>query len=439
MRISIFGLGYVGTVSLGCLARDGHTVYGVDIDENKLNLIRRGMTPIIEDGMEDLIREATRSGRVEVTSDTAHAVRSTALSLVCVGTPSRRNGNQDLTAIERVAEQLGKALATKTDYHVVVIRSTVRPRTVEDVIQPILEKSSGTTVGQRFGLCYQPEFLREGSSIQDYLNPPYTIVGGDSPRSIAGVRELFGHFPGEFIATSIRTAEMLKYSSNAFHALKVTFANEIGRICQALDVDSREVMGLLCRDTRLNVSSAYLKPGFAFGGSCLPKDLRALLRVAQDTDVLVPMLSGILPSNRTHIDHAIETILMTGRRSVGIIGLSFKSGTDDLRESPLVLMAEQLIGKGLHLKIYDPEVNLASLVGSNRRYIQETIPHISSMMYESCEKVIQGSEVIVVGLNDDDLVETLCASVRADQYVLDLVGIPRRGGLTEAFFRGICW
>lgn len=309
MRISIFGLGYVGAVTLGCLARDDHYIIGVDIDETKLDTIRRGASPVIEEGLDALIKGAAGSGRVEVTKDTTYAVHNTALSLICVGTPSSRNGSQDLRAIERIARELGESTRTKSDYHVFVVRSTVLPGTVQEVIQPIFEERSGKKAGPDFGLCYMPEFLREGSSIKDFENPPYTLVGGDCDRAVRRVKEVFGQLQCEFIVTTVRTAEMLKYCSNSFHALKVTFANEIGRIAQSVGVDSREVMTLLCRDTRLNISSAYLKPGFAFGGSCLPKDVRALLRLAQDHDVAVPMLSGILPSNRTHIDHAIEIVL----------------------------------------------------------------------------------------------------------------------------------
>lgn len=438
MNISVFGLGYVGAVSMGCLVRDGHCVVGVDIDAAKLNVIRAGSTPVIEAGMDELMADAAASGRMQVTDDASDALQRTDVSFICVGTPSLRNGKQDLSAITRLTEQLGAALRDKTGYHVFVVRSTVTPGTVENVIHPILQKHSGKRVGKDFGLCFQPEFLREGSSIKDYYNPPYTVVGGDSERSVEVVRSIFRRLPCEFICTSIRAAEMLKYCCNAFHALKATFANEIGRISQSLDVDPHQVMDLVCRDTRLNISRAYMRPGFAFGGSCLPKDLRALMHLAKSNDVEVPVLSKILPSNQIHIEHAIRTILARGRKSLGMIGLTFKSGTDDLRESPLVLLAERFIGKGLDLRIYDPEVNIARLVGTNRSYIEETIPHISSLMQDTLEEVIDRSDTVIVGLNGDAIMKKLYARVRQDQFVLDLVGVPERERLA-GIYRGICW
>ena len=359
MKVSIFGLGYVGAVSLGCLARDGHHVIGVDLDQTKLDLIRNGSTPIIEEGMEELMRQAGECGRVDVTNNASDGIHCSEVSFVCVGTPARSNGSQDLTAIQRLSEQVGVAMKTKTDYHVFVIRSTVFPGTVEDIITPIIETHSGKQRGKDFDVCFQPEFLREGSSIKDYDNPPFTVIGTNSERAENVLRNLFGHLPCEFLVTSIRTAEMLKYSCNIFHALKATFANEVGRLSQAMGVESHAVMEMVCRDTRLNISPAYLRPGFAFGGSCLPKDLKAMLYVAKSKDVSVPMLENVLTSNTIHIDHAINAVLESGKKSIGLIGLSFKSGTDDLRESPLVVMAERFIGKGLNLRIYDPEVNVA--------------------------------------------------------------------------------
>jgi GDP-mannose 6-dehydrogenase len=385
MRISILGLGYVGVVSLACLARDGHTVIGVDINNSKLDLIRSGQTTVIEPGMPELMKEVTGSGRVEVTSDTAQAVEDTEVSFVCVGTPSKANGNQNLDSIVRLAEQLGRALKNKSSYHVVAVRSTVLPGTVEETIKPLIEHHAGKKEGVDFGLCFQPEFLREGSSIRDYDNPPYTVVGSQSDDCVQTIRQIFGHLPCELIHTSIRTAEMLKYCCNAFHALKITFANEVGRLSQALSVDPHAVMDLVCRDRNLNISSAYLKPGFAFGGSCLPKDLKALLYMSKNEDVAVPMLANILGSNQLHIERAVELVLRTQKKAVGLLGLSFKSDTDDLRESPLVAMAERLLGKGCKLRIYDPQVQVSRLVGANRQYIEETIPHLASLMCERFE------------------------------------------------------
>ena len=345
-KISIFGLGYVGAVSLACLARDGHEMTGVDIDPAKLEMLRRGQAPIVETGIQELTRSVIRGGKVTVTDSVRDAILGTDVSFVCVGTPARSNGNQNLDAITRVAEQIGAVLAEKTTRHVVVIRSTVKPGTVEEVIRPAIEAASGLQAGVDFSLCFQPEFLREGTSINDYDHPPLTVVGASDPHGVEALRGIFGHLPCEFVHTSIRTAEMLKYACNAFHAVKVTFANEIGRVCQAADVDPHEVMKLLCMDRQLNISPAYLRPGFAFGGSCLPKDLKALLYLAKSDDVELPMLANVMPSNTAHIEHAIEQVLASGKRRVGMIGLSFKAGTDDLRESPLVIMVERFIGKG---------------------------------------------------------------------------------------------
>ena len=437
-RISIFGLGYVGTVSYGCLVLEGHRVIGVDIDSNKLNFIRKGISPIIEEGVQELIADAAKSGRGEVTDDVAHAVQNTDISFVCVGTPASQNGSQDLSAIKRITAQIGTALRGKQDYHVVVIRSTVHPGTMEGVIKPLLEEHSGKKSDEHFGLCFQPEFLREGSSIKDYNHPPYTVIGSDSERPIEMVRHVFEHLPCEFITTSIRSAEMLKYCCNVFHAVKIAFANEVARLCQSLEVNPFEVMNLFCQDKHLNISSAYLKPGFAFGGSCLPKDLQALLYLAKMKDVNLPMLSQVLPSNSIHVERAINMVLNIGKRSVGMLGLSFKSGTDDLRNSPLVVMAEHLIGKGMNLQIFDPEVHLSRISGANRRYIETTIPHISSLMVERCEDVIDRTEIIVAGLPDKRILEVLYSRCKPDQIILDLVGAVD-GSKIKGKCYGLCW
>ena len=435
--ISVFGLGYVGAVSLGCLARDGHEVYGVDIDPAKLDLVRDGRSPIIEEGMQDLMRAVVNGGGVTVTDSLREAILATDVSFVCVGTPPRPNGNQDLTALLRLAEELGSVLSEKATRHLIVIRSTVKPGTVDDLIKPLIEATSGLKAGVDFSICFQPEFLREGTSISDYDNPPFTIVGADDEYAMEELRSIFGHLPGEMIQTSIRTAEMLKYACNAFHAVKVTFANEIGRLCQSADVDPHEVMKLVCMDRQLNISPAYLRPGFAFGGSCLPKDLKAMLYLAKTNDVELPMLANVMPSNRTHVDHAIAQVLETGKRRIGVVGLSFKAGTDDLRESPLVAMVEHFIGKGLEICIYDPAVNVARLVGANRRFIEESIPHISSLMTTDLDSLVAKSEVLVVAMKSPEVVACV-AHARTDQYVVDLAQLPdRRAG--EADYRGVCW
>jgi GDP-mannose 6-dehydrogenase len=438
MRISIFGLGYVGAVSLACLSRDGHDVIGVDIDRDKLELLRAGKTPVVEEGMVELMQQVAASGRVSVTTDAEQAVRDSDISLVCVGTPSAANGSQDQGAILRLAEAMGRALAAKTEPHVVVFRSTVVPGTVEDVLRPIVERASGKKDGVDFHLCFQPEFLREGSSIRDYDKPPFTIVGANHEHPVERLRALFGHLPCKFIPTSVRSAEMMKYSCNNFHALKITFANETARLCAALGVDAFEVMDLVCQDTQLNISRAYLKPGFAFGGSCLPKDLRATSYLAKTRDVELPMLSAILASNQEHLALALNKVLASGHRRVGFLGLSFKTGTDDLRESPLVTLAEQLIGKGVQLSIYDPEVQLAHLLGSNRRYIEQHLPHIGQLLQPDLQTVIRGSELLVVGLSTAEVAEALARHAQPEQTVLDLVGLANRAAI-PAKVEGLCW
>jgi GDP-mannose 6-dehydrogenase len=438
MKISIFGLGYVGAVSMSCLARDGHEVVGVDLDPLKLDLIRQGRSPIVEEGIQELTAAVVASGRVRVTDDVADAVRATRLSFICVGTPSSPNGSQDLSAVRRVAEQIGAALKGKDEYHTVVMRSTIQPGSMEEVVRAGLESASGKRAHLDFGLGFQPEFLREGSSIKDYDNPPFTVIGTEDPRAAETVREVFAHLPCEFIVTSVGVAEMLKYACNAFHAVKITFANEIGRLSRSVGVDSREVMDLVCRDRRLNISPAYLKPGFAFGGSCLPKDLRALTYVGRVNDVTTPMLGNVMGSNRAHIDHALDLVTVSGKRRIGMIGLSFKAGTDDLRESPLVTMAERLIGKGYDLRIYDPEVNLSRLLGANKRYIEHSIPHIGSLMSEDCAEVVRHAEVLILGLGGQPLLSAIAANSNSEQVVVDLVGVPR-GFVGPASCVGACW
>jgi GDP-mannose 6-dehydrogenase len=438
MNISIFGLGYVGAVSLACLARDGHTVVGVDIEPTKLALIREGKTPVVEEGMVDLMRSVVASGRVTVTDDVAAAISGTSLSLVCVGTPSASNGSQDQSAMLNLARDVGRAMKVKSSPHIFVFRSTLVPGTVEDVLRPIIERESGKKDGVDFHLCFQPEFLREGTSIRDYDKPPFTIVGTNAREPADQLKALFGHLPCDFIETSVRAAEMVKYCCNNFHALKITFANETARLCAALGVDPFEVMDLVCRDRQLNISPAYLKPGFAFGGSCLPKDLRATTYLAKMRDVDLPMTASILASNRVHIDAAIEKVLATGRRRVGMVGLSFKSGTDDLRESPLVLIAEHFIGKGLALRIYDPEVHLSRLLGANKRFIEQHVPHIDSLIEKDLAAVVDASDVLVVGLGGADVSAAVCQLARPDQIVIDLVNMKSREGL-KASYVGLCW
>lgn len=438
MKIAVIGLGYVGAVTAVCLARDGHQVVGVDVDRTKLDLLMQGQAPIIEEGLQEVTAEAARSGRLSVMQSVDSTIADCDLIFVCVGTPSAANGSQSLTAVERVSEQLGEVLRDAGGYPVVVMRSTVPPGTTETLVKPLLERVSGKQADRDFGLCFQPEFLREGTSVKDFRQPPFTIVGSASERTTAVLQQLFGDLPGEFIATSIGTAEMMKLVCNAFHAMKVVFANEVGRLGRTLGVDARTVMELVCRDKILNISTAYLRPGFAYGGSCLPKDLRAMLYLAKRNDVDLPMLIGMGSSNALHIEHAATLVKSHGSRKVGLLGLSFKPGTDDLRESPLVSLAEQLIGKGYDLRIYDPAVSLARLIGANRRYIEQTLPHIGSMLAEKLEEVEAYAGVLVVGFRTPEIDALLGRAAARGTPIVDLVGAAQPVAGSSAY-QGICW
>lgn len=438
MRISIFGLGYVGAVSYGCLTRDGHDVTGVDIDQGKLKLLESGTTPIIEEGMEDLIKSAAASGRARVTDDAAEAIHSTELSFVCVGTPSAANGEHDLSALRNVIGTIGAALKEKAADHTVVIRSTVAPGTTERYLVPWLEESSGKNCGTDFQVCFQPEFLREGSSIRDYDNPPFTVIGCSDDDGARKVREIFSHLESETVTTEIKTAEMLKFCCNVFHALKIGFANEVGRICRSLDVDAMQVMDLVCMDTQLNISTVYMKPGLPFGGSCLPKDTRAMVKMSHDSGVPSPIIQGIMPSNRQHSDFISRKVLEHKTKKVGLLGLSFKSGTDDLRESPLVELVETLIGKGVDIRVYDPEVNLARLTGANKRFIEEVIPHISRILVSDLPGLLSWADVIVIGRPDKEIVDAVIASASDTQHIIDTVGALKSHALVS-HYEGTLW
>jgi len=438
MNISIFGLGYVGTVSLGCLARDGHRVVGVDIVPHKLEMFRHGKSPIIEEGIQELISEVMATGRVSVTDDTVQALKDTEISFVFVGTPSASHGNQDQTALFKIAAQFGAALREKSSRHIFVFRSTVVPRTLEDFLIPIIEKESGKKCGIHFDTCFQPEFLREGSSIKDYDRPPFTVIGSQTDYAIEKLRQIFGHLPCDFYHTSIRTAEMLKYCCNNFHALKIAFANEVARLCESLKINPFKVMELFCKDKQLNISKAYLKPGFAFGGSCLPKDLRATMYIAKHFDITLPLTDSILNSNRVHIDHAITKVIHRGSRKVALIGLSFKAGTDDLRESPLVTLAEQLIGKGFSLMIYDDEVLLSRLLGANRQYIEDHIPHIGKLLNSDLKTVADSSDTLLLGSSNKELYAALRKLLTPKHYLIDLVGLENRDDLV-CQYEGLAW
>ncbi len=419
LSVSIFGLGYVGAVTTACLASKGHTVWGVDPNSIKVAALENGRTPIAEAEVEDLLTRAKTAGRVFATSNPQEAVANTEISIISVGTPNLRNGRLDLTHVQDVCQQIGTALRYKPGYHWVVLRSTVLPGTTDAVITPLLEQSSGKCAGVDFGVCFNPEFLREGTAVHDFFSPPFTIIGTHHPEHLARLKEIYAWVPGAMFDTTPSNAEMVKYACNAYHALKVTFANEIGVICGALNVDSKVVMEIFNSDTHLNISAAYLNPGFAFGGSCLAKDLRALNYRAGELDLELPLLRAILPSNAEHIDRGVTRVLATGKRDVAVIGLSFKMGTDDLRESPMVRLVKSLLGEGCRVRIWDKDVALGRLIGSNRAFIQEFIPHIGSLLSDDMDEVLSSAQVVVLGTNGP-VREKLLASLRPDQVLIDL-------------------
>jgi GDP-mannose 6-dehydrogenase len=438
MNVSVFGLGYVGSVSAASFAADGHTVVGVDVNPDKVASLNEGRSPIVEKGLDELIRDNAANGRLRATTSTKEAVDATDLSLICVGTPSRRNGSLDLAYLERVCEQIGEALADKPSYHVVVVRSTVLPGTTHDVVIPALERSSGKQYGTGFGVTVNPEFLREGTAIKDFRQPPMTLIGHNYKSDAQPTEALYSKVDAPLVNTSVRTAEMIKYASNTWHALKVCFANEVGNLCKRLDIDSHEVMDIFCRDEKLNLSSYYMKPGFAFGGSCLPKDVRAMQYRAKEVDLEMPVIQSILGSNELQIKHAIDMVVETGKKRVGLLGFSFKAGTDDLRESPIVILAEALLGKGYSLRIYDRNVSIARLVGANKEYINKQIPHLSSLLSESIDEVVGQSDVIVVGNGSPEFAEAL-RRTRPDQTVIDLFRLKMDKEDVPAQYTGICW
>ena len=397
MKISIFGLGYVGCVSAVCLADLGHTIIGVDVDQRKLAMILRGEPPIVEPGLDALLTKVLATGRFSVTDSAVAAIEGSDLSMICVGTPSRPNGSLDTQYLERVIDQIGTALRHRLEYHVIAIRSTLIPGVLGQRLIPRLESSSGRKTGEGWGVCVNPEFLREGSAIKDFQTPPFTLIGEFDRRSGDTVAAVYQALPAPLYRMSGEAASMVKYASNAYHALKVTFSNEIGALCHAFQVDSQKVMEVFVRDTHLNVSAAYLRPGFAFGGSCLPKDIRALLYAARQGDLDVPLLASVLPSNDLHIQRVVDVVRSLGSREVSLFGLSFKPGTDDLRESPLVRLAEALIGKGFRLAIHDPDVSLSNIFGRNRQYIETALPHLGELLREDLAEVARHSKIAIVG------------------------------------------
>ncbi len=436
MRLSIFGLGYVGAVSAGCLANDHHDVVGVDPNAIKVDLINRGLPPIIEKDIGEMIARSVAAGRLRATTDVVEATNATDVSLICVGTPSQLNGNLDLSYVRRVCEEIGAALKEKLGFHVVVARSTMLPGTMRNVVIPTLESASGKRAGVDFGVCNNPEFLREGTAVYDYYNPPKTVVGESDTRAGDVLVQLYEKMTAPLIRTDIETAEMVKYTDNTWHALKVAFANEIGNLSKSLGIDGHRVMEIFCQDTKLNLSPYYMKPGFAFGGSCLPKDVRALTYKARSLDLDLPVLNSILPSNQRQIEKGIKMIVDKGNRKVGILGFSFKAGTDDLRESPLVEVIEHLLGKGYELRLYDRNVNLAALTGANKDYILNHIPHISRLMVQSMDEVLAFAETLVIGNGAAEFRE-VPARATSRQVVVDLVRIIQAASSER--YDGICW
>jgi GDP-mannose 6-dehydrogenase len=437
MKISIFGLGYVGSVSAACFADRGHSVIGVDPNATKVKLMNEGQAPIVEPELGLLTAAAVAKKMLLATDDAALAVRESDISFVCVGTPSRGNGSLDFSHLENVCGEIGLALARKKAFHVVVIRSTILPGTMNNFVIPHLEKKSGKKAGVDFGVCNNPEFLREGTAIYDFRNPPKTVIGETDVKSGEIVQKLYEGLPGPMIRCSIEVGEMVKYADNAWHAVKVAFANEIGKFSKAANIDSHKVMDIFCQDTKLNLSPYYMRPGFAFGGSCLPKDVRALTYQARTLDITTPLLNSLLPSNKDQVEFGIDMIMKTGKKSVGILGFSFKAGTDDLRESPLVDVIERLIGKGFDLRLYDSNVNIAKLTGANRDYIFKVIPHIERLMVDKIEDVLAHAEVIVIGNGAKEFSDVV-PKLRPDQKVIDFVRI-KKIEQEHKNYDGICW
>jgi GDP-mannose 6-dehydrogenase len=437
MNISIFGLGYVGVVTAGCLASMGHKVTGVDVNEVKVQMLNDGLSPIIEKELPELLDINRKNGLIHATTDTREAILSTEMSIICVGTPSRSNGCLDTRYLEVVCQEIGAVLKEKDEKHVLIFRSTMIPGTMRGIVIPMLESASQKKSEEGFYVAFNPEFLRESTAVFDFNNPPKTVVGADSEDVARRILSIYGNVTGEKMITGIEVAEMVKYVDNNFHALKITFANEIGMLCKNLGLDSHQVMNIFMKDTKLNISATYLKPGFAFGGSCLPKDLRAISCLARMHDVETPLLNSLMVSNSMQVTNASKKIISYGKKKIGLAGFSFKEGTDDLRESPMVELIEILLGKGYDLKLYDRNVFLSRLIGANKEYITEKIPHISSLMVDSLDELLLDREVIIIG-NKEKEFERILTDARSDQKIFDLVRI---GDLSNARdnYEGISW
>jgi GDP-mannose 6-dehydrogenase len=437
MRISVFGLGYVGSVTAAMLARNGHQIVGVDNNPGKVQMMNAGLAPVIEPGLNELLESALSQGRLKATTNSLAAVAETEMSIVCVGTPSQKTGKVSIHAVREVSTEIGQALSEKRPGHVVVLRSTVPPGSTRNLVRPTLEEFSGGKVGVEFGLAHNPEFLREGTAIADFDNPPKTVIGAFDEMSASKTAELYAGLDAPLVRTTVETSELVKYVDNVWHALKVCFGNEVGNICKAIGIDSHEVMDIFCRDTKLNISPTYLRPGFAFGGSCLPKDTAALAYLAKELDLELPVISSILPSNRIQISRAIDAIAAKGKRRVAMLGLSFKSDSDDLRESPLVRLAEQLIGKGFDIRVYDQSVRLAVLTGANKAYIDSVIPHIHQLMVGSLDEALAHGEVVVLGQKTRETA-SVPERLAGHQLLVDLVRVGGVAHLGERY-DGINW
>jgi GDP-mannose 6-dehydrogenase len=438
MKISVFGLGYVGCVTAACLAHDGHSVIGVDINQLKVDLLGSGHSPVIEPGLDEIVEAVVKSGNLQVSMSSQSAVNESEISLICVGTPSNENGSLQMQYVEKVCREIGLAMGNKQDYHVVVVRSTVLPGTVEEKLVPLLESHSGRKAGKDFGVCMNPEFLREGSAIHDFYHPSLIVIGEYNAQSGDLVQELYRSVEATVTRTTIRIAEMVKYTSNAYHALKVVFGNEIGNLCKAQGIDGQEVMKIFIQDHELNISSTYLMPGFAYGGSCLPKDLRALVYRAKELDVESPLLNSLALSNQKQVERGIKLVERTRCKKIGILGLSFKAGTDDLRESPTITLAETLIGRGYQIQIFDEKLQLSKLVGANKIFLEKELPHIATLLCSSIQQLVNQSEVIVIA-NGSKAFNQVPGLLNSEQILIDLVGIAKNNGNRPEKYDGICW
>lgn len=438
MKISIFGLGYVGAVSCACLPELGHDVIGVDTNPSKVRMINDGQSPVVEEGINELIGAAVKGGKLRATDDVEAAVFGSEISLISVATPSNPNFTPNLTAVDTVIRSIGAAIRKKGAHHTVVLRSTVPPGTTEDRIRPVLEEAAGRKVGDGLSLVFNPEFLREGSSVKDFHHPPQTVIGSLDEAGYVALEKMYAGLPGDVVRTSCRVAESVKYLCNVFHAMKIVFANEAGSVLKACGLDGREVMKIFCKDTQLNISPAYLRPGFAFGGSCLPKEVKGFLTLAREKDVPIPALGGLLDSNVAHIDRAYDMIARGGRRKVALFGLAFKPGTDDMRDSPLVTLAERLIGKGFDLSIYDSFVKISRLLGKNKEFIDREIPHLDRLLQETPEQALAGAEVVVIGHADPAARMAIVAQAQGKR-IIDLSGYADLRDAPAAEYEGICW